>query len=229
MWGVSSDGEQAASFGIGLFDEKLVRIGLGDSRRRIEGRIDPSAIVEGGAKVAPSATVWQFTKVRAGAIIGAETQIGGGAYVGAGVIVGERCKIENGAQLFEGTELAAGVFVGPGALLTNDRRPRAVIASGALKGSADWRLEGVRVHQGGSIGAGAIVLPGVVIGAWALIGAGAVVTRDVPSHAMVVGTPGKARGWVCRCAVPVTVPGTCRICGFSYSLSPGGQLEESIG
>jgi len=191
-----------------------------------DGHLDGTATIEGGAAVHQSARVWQHAKVRSGAAIGAETRIGGGAYVGVGVAVGARCKIENAAQLFEGANLADGVFIGPGAILANDRYPRAVRPDGRLKEAADWEVIGVRVEVGASIGAGAVVLPGITIGSWALVGAGATVTRDVAAHCLVVGNPARCSGWICRCARPIEPGSTCPTCDYRYVLRSGELIEE---
>lgn len=192
------------------------------------GHRDNTAIIESGAAVHPSASVWQHAKVRSGAAIGAETRIGGGAYIGVGVAVGARCKIENAAQLFEGARVADGVFIGPGAILANDRYPRAVRADGRLKEAADWDVAGVCVEAGASIGACAVVLPGITIGSWALVGAGATVTHDVAAHCLVRGNPARSWGWVCRCARRVEPGLTCPTCNCRYVLRSNELIEEEM-
>jgi UDP-2-acetamido-3-amino-2,3-dideoxy-glucuronate N-acetyltransferase len=151
--------------------------------------VHPLALVEAGASLELGVKVWQFATVRAGARIGANTQIGQGAFVDADVSVGVACKIENYACLHRGSVLEDCVFIGPHAVLTNDRWPRAANPDGSFKTSADWRCEGVTVCHGASIGAGAIILPGVSVGRDAMVGAGSVVTRDVPIGGLVVGNP----------------------------------------
>ena len=134
--------------------------------------------------------------MREHALIGEFCIVGRGAYIDHGVIIGDRCKIQNSALVYAPARLGSGVFIGPGVILTNDRYPRAVTPEGTLKSGTDWEPLGVTIGDGGSIGAGSIVLGGVTIGQWAIVGAGSTVTRDVPSHALVVGSPARVIGWV---------------------------------
>jgi acetyltransferase-like isoleucine patch superfamily enzyme len=156
------------------------------------------------ARVHPSATlgkgvsVWDLSQVREGATIGADTVIGRNVYIDHDVAIGAACKIQNSALVYWPAAVGDGVFIGPGAILTNDRRPRAVNPDRTPKGPEDWEPAGVRIDSGASIGAGAVILAGVIVGEWALVGAGAVVTRDVPAHALVAGSPASRQGWVGR-------------------------------
>ena len=165
--------------------------------------IEPSADVAPSAIVAPSARVWHLAQVRENARIGEETIVGRGAYIGEGVGVGARCKIQNYALVYEPASLADGVFVGPAAVLTNDHAPRAINADGTLKSASDWERVGVTVERGAAIGARAVCVAPVRIGAWASVGAGAVVTSDVAPYALVVGVPARRVGWVGEAGVPL--------------------------
>jgi acetyltransferase-like isoleucine patch superfamily enzyme len=160
--------------------------------------IADDAHIEPGTSIGDGTYVWHRAHVRTGAKVGSGCVIGTGAYIDTGVIVGNNCKIQNGAQLFAPAELGSGVFVGPGAILTNDRQPRAVSPDLEPKSALDWNAEGVRLDDGSSIGAGAIVIAGVSVGKWAMVAAGAVVARDVLSHELVAGVPAKNLGWVGR-------------------------------
>ena len=120
-------------------------------------------------------------------------------FIDEGVTLGDRVKVQNGALIYHGVTVADGVFIGPGAILTNDRRPRALNADGGLARAADWTVSPVRIAVGASIGAGAIVVAGCDVGSYAMVGAGSVVTHDVPAHSLVAGNPARRLGWVCVC------------------------------
>ncbi len=165
----------------------------------IKPRIAETAVVAESAAIGPGTRIWHFAQVREGALIGDDCNVGKGVYIGADVVVGRRCKIENNASLFEGLTVEDGVFIGPHVVFTNDRRPRATNPDGTLQTADDWELARTTVRRGASIGAGAIVIPGLEIGRYAMVGAGAVVTRDVPAHALVVGNPARQIGWICVC------------------------------
>jgi len=133
-------------------------------------------------------------------------------YVGASVRLGRNCKIQNNALLYEGLELEDGVFVGPQVCFTNDHLPRAVNPDLSLKSADDWHLGRTLVREGASVGAQSVVVTGVTIGRWALVGAGSVVTHDVPDHALVYGQPARVHGWVCKCARRLDEDGWCEAC-----------------
>lgn len=160
--------------------------------------IEPSADVSPDATIGAGTRVWHLAQVREHAVVGSDCIIGRGAYIDRDVVVGDRCKIQNLAQVFAPARLADGVFVGPAAVLTNDLAPRAVTPAGELKSGDDWRADGITIETGASIGAGAVVLPGVVVGEWAMVAAGAVVTRDVPARALVRGVPARFEAWLGR-------------------------------
>ena len=167
--------------------------------------IDPTAEVSPRARLGEGCRVWRGAHIREGAELGAGCVIGANVYVGANVRLGRHCKVQNQALLYEGLTLEDGVFVGPQVCFTNDLLPRAVNPDLSLKTGADWELGQTLVREGASVGAGSVVVTGVTIGRWALVGAGAVVTHDVPDHGLVLGVPARLRGWVCRCARSLAV------------------------
>ena len=159
-------------------------------------RVVDSADVHESASIGDGTSVWHLAQVRENAVLGQGCVVGRGAYIGSGVRVGAHCKIQNYALVYEPAELAAGVFIGPAAVLTNDTYPRAITPDGALKSPADWVPVGVVIERGASIGARAVCVAPVRIGEWAMVAAGSVVTRDVPAHALVAGAPARQIGWV---------------------------------
>ena len=153
--------------------------------------VHPTAVVEDGAVLGEGTRVWHQAHVRSGARVGAHCVLGKNVFVDAAAVVGDRCKIQNNVSVYSGVELADEVFVGPSAVFTNDRLPRAV--------NPDWEIVATRVERGASVGANATVVCGVTIGAAAMVAAGAVVTRSVAPHQLVAGNPARPAGWVCRC------------------------------
>jgi UDP-2-acetamido-3-amino-2,3-dideoxy-glucuronate N-acetyltransferase len=159
-------------------------------------QVHETAVVEKGAEIGPGSKIWHHAHVREGALIGEGVIIGMSVFVDSGVVIGSNCKIQNLAQLYARLTLEAGVFVGPGAIFANDKYPRAVRPGGGLKLDSDWVRGSTYVYSGASVGAGALILPGLKIGRGAIVGAGTVVTRDVPDYGMVVGNPGCLVGFV---------------------------------
>ncbi len=143
--------------------------------------------------------VWNNAQIREGARIGDNTIIGKGVYVDAGVTIGANVKIQNNVSVFHGVIIEDGVFVGPHVCFTNDMLPRAINPDGTLKSASDWVVAETRVCYGASLGANATIVCGVTIGRWAMIGAGSVVTRDVPDYRLVYGNPARLHGYVCPC------------------------------
>lgn len=164
----------------------------------IRPSIAPSADVDATASIGDGSVIWHLAQIRENAVLGTRCLVGRGAYVGAAVRIGDNVKIQNYALVYEPATLASGVFIGPGAILTNDRFPRSVSPEGVQKRAGDWQAAGIRVESGASVGAGALIVAGVTLGAWSMVAAGAVVTRDVPAHALMLGTPARRVGWVGR-------------------------------
>lgn len=195
-----------------------------------EAVIHELADVDDSAAVGLGCRVWQLAQIRENAVLGVDCVIERGAYVGVGVRIGDYVKLQNYALVYEPAVLADNVFIGPGAVLTNDRYPRSTDPLGRLKSSHDWEADGVCVATGASIGACAVVLAGVTIGEWALIGAGAVVVRDVPDYGLVVGNPATQIGWVGRSGERLQADGElwrCPTTGEVYGPADNGLRLHS--
>ena len=187
-------------------------------------QIAPTADVDPRATLGRDVTIWHLAQVRENAQLGDGCSLGRGAYIGPGVILGENCKVQNYALVYEPAILGDGVFVGPGVVFTNDAFPRAINVDGSRKSADDWDAVGVVVATGASIGARAVCIAPVTIGRWALVAAGAVVTRDVPDFAIVVGVPARQVGWVGEAGVPLVGTGDvyrCPATGATYRETDG--------
>ncbi len=183
--------------------------------------IHRTADVSPSARVGARTRVWNEAQIREGADVGSDCVLAKGVYIDIDVVVGNRVKLENRVSLFQGTTLADGVFVGPHSCLLNDKLPRAVTPDGVLKDRAHWHATGVAVAEGASIGGGCTILPGVRIGRFALIGAGAVVTKDVPEFGLVYGNPARIVGYVCECGARLSDHGDCPACGRKHETKSG--------
>lgn len=188
--------------------------------------IDPTAMVEEGATIGARSKVWGGAVVRRGAKIGADCIIGRGAFIDADVVLGDRCKVQNLALIYHGVTVGNGVFIGPNAILTNDRFPRAQTPDGGLAAASDWVVSPIRVGDGASIGAGAVIVAGITLGDYCMVGAGGVASRSVPPRALVVGSPAKRIGWVCDCGTRLPDEGTtlsCSRCSRTYLYDANGE------
>lgn len=162
--------------------------------------IHPTADIESSVSIGEKTRIWRNVHVRTGACIGSECTIGNGVYLDARVSIGSRVKIQNHVSLFEGVTLADGVFIGPHVCFTNDQFPRAITPSGERQEAHDWHISPTRVEYGASIGANSVIVCGITIGTFALIGAGSVVTRDVAAYTLVYGNPARQHGYICKCS-----------------------------
>jgi acetyltransferase-like isoleucine patch superfamily enzyme len=185
-----------------------------------------------GAHVGASSKIWSGAIVRENSSVGEGCIIGTGAYIDQGVIIGNNCKIQNQAQIYSPAKLEDGVFIGPNVVLTNDKNPRAITPEGSLKLSSDWTVVGVEVHEGASIGAGAICVAPLRIGRWALIAAGSVVVKNVSDFELVGGNPARHLGWIGRAGFKLIqesqVVFRCPQTGESYFLSESDGLKLEV-
>ncbi len=185
-------------------------------------QIHPTALCE-SAQVGAGTRVWAFTHVLSGAVIGRDCNISDHVYVEGGARIGNRVTVKNQVMIWEGVTIQDDVFIGPGVIFTNDRYPRSRRLTAVAKRydrKEEW-LVFTTVRRGASIGAGAIILGGLTVGQYAGIGAGAVVTRDVPDHRMVVGNPARVVGWACICGVPLNNKFCCPRCERSFLVREG--------
>jgi UDP-2-acetamido-3-amino-2,3-dideoxy-glucuronate N-acetyltransferase len=175
--------------------------------------VHPTAIVEDGARLGDGVKIWRWVHVRDGASIGDGTSIGQGCYIAA-VAIGRGCRIQNHVSIYDGVTIEDEVFLGPSCVFTNVTHPRAHVPRKDA-------YERTVVGRGATIGANATIVCGVAIGAYAMIGAGAVVTHDVPAHAVMLGAPARRIGWACRCGetLPHDERAQCGACGDEYVLS----------
>ncbi|MBI2388875.1 MAG: N-acetyltransferase [Deltaproteobacteria bacterium] len=184
--------------------------------------VHPTAVVDLPCVIGAGTKIWHFTHVMSGARIGRGCTLGQGVFVASTAVVGDGCKVQNHVSLFDGVELEDEVFLGPSCVFTNVKNPRAAV-------SRRHAFARTRVRRGATIGANATVLCGVTIGRFAMIGAGAVVTRDVAEHAIVVGAPARAVGWASRhghrLALDDRGRGRCPESGVEYELRDG-RLHE---
>ena len=178
--------------------------------------IHPSADVEAGARVGEGTRIWHFCHVMSGAVIGRDCILGQGVFVATTARIGDRVKIQNNVSVYDAVTLEDDVFCGPSCVFTNVSNPRSPTPR-------KHQYEPTRVGRGATIGANATVVCGHAVGAWALVGAGAVVTSDVPDYALIVGVPARQAGWVCTCGerLPLGVKDpekttSCAACGRRY-------------
>ena len=182
-------------------------------------QIHPTAVVDPGAAIGDGTRIWHFCHIMSSAVIGANCNIGQNVYVDADVTIGSGCKIQNNVSIYKGVTLEDDVFCGPSMVFTNVFNPRAAIR----------RMDEARptlVKRGASLGANCTIVCGVTIGRYAFVGAGAVVTKDVPDHALAHGNPAKVRGWVCACGEKLDDGLTCPECRCAYYQATDGLAKR---
>jgi UDP-2-acetamido-3-amino-2,3-dideoxy-glucuronate N-acetyltransferase len=183
--------------------------------------VHPTATVDEGAEIGPGTRIWHYCHVMKGARIGSRCILGQNVFVGATAVIGDRVKIQNNVSVYDAVTLEDEVFCGPSMVFTNVIVPRAFIER-----KNEYRP--TRVGRGATLGANSTILCGHTIGAYALVGAGAVVTRDLAPHALALGVPARPVGWVCRCGLtlpplPAREPAVCA-CGERYRLEAGALV-----
>lgn len=180
----------------------------------------PTAVIDEGAEIGLGARIWHFCHVMSGAVLGPGSSFGQNCFVAGTVRTGANCKVQNNVSLYDGVVLGDDVFLGPSCVFTNVGTPRsAVDRRGAY--------EPTIVEDGVTVGANATIVCGVRLGTNAFVAAGAVVTKDVPPHALVMGVPARIRGWACGCGVTLEVGGgraSCPSCAQTYRLDAEGRV-----
>src|SRR2546423_1333346 len=183
--------------------------------------IHESAYVDDGAQVGDDTKIWHFCHVLGGAVIGARCSLGQNVVVMNGVRIGNNVKIQNNVSVYEGVILEDDVFCGPSMVFTNVINPRSHV-------SRKKEYKQTLVKRGTSIGANATIVCGVTLDEYAFIGAGSVVTKDVPAYALMIGMPARRVGWMCQCGerLPDKNPGSCKACGTRYK-QEGDRLRRT--
>lgn len=169
--------------------------------------VHETSVVDENVQIGAGTKIWHFCHIQSGAVIGANCSLGQNVNVANHVKIGNGVKIQNNVSVYEGVTLEDDVFCGPSMVFTNDLTPRAKYPKGRV------RYLKTIVHRGASIGANATVVCGHELGAWCMVAAGAVVTKDVPPHALVAGVPARQIGWVCECGKPLDETMVCPDCG----------------
>ena len=181
--------------------------------------VHESSVVDDGVTIGEGTRIWHFCHIQTGAVIGKNCSLGQNVNVSNNVKMGDGCKLQNNVSLYEGVELEDYVFCGPSCVFTNDLTPRAKYP----KGHAGYKKTLIRT--GASIGANATIVCGHTVGRWALVGAGAVVTSNVPDHALMLGIPARQRGWACECGELLPEDLHCTKCGRKYNKGENGLQE----
>ena len=182
--------------------------------------VHESSYIDENVEIGEGTKIWHFCHIQSGAVIGENCTFGQNVFIGENVRIGNGVKLQNNVSVYSGVTLEDGVFCGPSMVFTNVFNPRAHIR----------RMDEARptlVKKGASLGANSTIVCGVTVGRYAFVGAGAVVTRDVPAHALVYGNPARIRGWVCECGAKLDAALVCPDCGARYARGPEQGLEKA--
>ena len=179
--------------------------------------VHPSSIIDEGAEIGPGTNIWHFCHIMSTARIGANCTIGQNVFIAADVIIGSNVKIQNNVSLYTGVVVEDDVFLGPSVVLTNVINPRSHV-------SRKDEYKSTLIRRGASLGANATILCGATLGEYSFVGAGSIVTSDVPDYALVYGNPARTHGWMCQCGIKLQFEEdsgiettACKACGAKYS------------
>lgn len=186
--------------------------------------IGPNVTIQHNLKIGDNTKIWDYSYIRSS--IGDECVIARGVYVDADNVIGNRVKIQNRNNITHGVTLGDGVFVGPNVTFSNDKYPRSINADGSLKSGVDWICVSTIIKKGASLGAGCVIICGIEVGEWAMVGAGAVVTKNVPPYAMVIGNPAKIVKWVSKSGYPMSFVKSDN--EYAYFMCPKENSEYKI-
>lgn len=188
--------------------------------------VHPSSIIDEPVTIGKGTKIWHFCHIMQGAVIGERCSFGQNVFVGSKVVIGNNVKVQNNVSIYDNVYIEDDVFCGPSMVFTNVVNPRSHIIR-------KHEYLDTLVRRGASIGANATVVCGVTLGRFCFIGAGAVIVKDVPAYALMVGVPARLVGWMCHCGVRLSLPpkserevsARCENCSSSYKLLPSGTLE----
>lgn len=183
--------------------------------------VHESSIIDENVSIGENTKIWYFCHVQSGAQIGENCSFGQNVNISNNVKIGNGCKVQNNVSIYEGVELEDYVFCGPSMVFTNDMTPRAKYPKGRVG------YKKTILHSGASVGANATIVCGHEVGCWAMVAAGAVVTKDVPNYALVAGVPAKQIGWVCECGERLGADLICKKCSRKYEEGQHGLVEKS--